>query len=958
MRALMINKKTLIYGVCALGLSACGGGGSGSSNSVTVEGNVAIAYVKRPVTTLGNPTDSITFTQGGDLYTREKSSPTAPEVNITASMTNGRGDVSDPEVSYDGTKILFAMRCTVDSAPQCYGVGPSADDTWNIWEYDIRKASFRKIIGDPRVARAGDDVDPAYLPDGRIVFVSTRQEKSKQQMTAQGITPYSYLDEYEREPATTLHVMDSNGTNIHQISFNQSHDRNPSVILNGQHAGEIMYSRWDHVGERNQFSIFTTNPDGTNLFVLYGAHSPGNSYLHPREMPDGRVISTLMPLSRTREGGALMLIDVADYSENTEPAPGVPAGGSGQYQPTEKQINYEEGVSRYGRYSTPYPLWDGSPRGLVSWTPSQPKPSINSLTSKPEQSEDTPVYGVYMFNMEDKTLKPVVLAPPGYAVLDAVAIQPRPLPNVIADKTPDPSIKPDMGILNVKSVYDTDTLGRMGRSVLTDAEKLANLLNDNTTISDNIRRLKDPLLTTAAKRPARFVRITKAVPTPPGISRETIGETEFEMQQIVGYTEVEPDGSFRIEVPADTPLAIAVLDADGRAFTPHTSWIQVRPGETRTCNGCHSPRRANPLNAGALAGNHPNTVTTLVAAANETMAETRTRLQPSNLKLKPDIEYQDIWTNPAVRTPDSSLNITYSGLGLDSATPAGSKGKGTPTPSKGVINYPDHIQPLWTKDRGANTCTTCHSDTSPDPISRKLDLSTATAGSGRLVSYDELLIGDPELDAVTKLPIIDVVDNTLRVRREPPQVVGAESRASHLIEVLYNTKLRSARALPVAGRDHSGMLNASEKRLVTEWVDLGAQYYNSPFDSAGAVRGVATLSESDFARNVHPILKAKCLGCHQPFGGNGSSNGPVNPLFVGNRFVLTGQARGDFNVTVSMVNQVTDPATTQLLRRPLSNGVSPNPPHSQLTGPTRPVLSNSDADYKAICNWIKAGACP
>ena len=69
--------------------------------------------------------------------------------------------------------------------------------------------------------------------------------------------------------------------------------------------GEIMYARWDHVGGRNQFSIFKINPDGSDYFVLYGAHSPGNSYLHPRQMPDGRVISSLMPLSGTRVGGSL-----------------------------------------------------------------------------------------------------------------------------------------------------------------------------------------------------------------------------------------------------------------------------------------------------------------------------------------------------------------------------------------------------------------------------------------------------------------------------------------------------------------------------------------------------------------------------------------------------------------------------------------------------------------------------
>ena len=150
---------------------------------------------------------------------------------------------------------------------------------------------------------------------------------------------FAYLDEYERERVTTLHVMDGNGQNCRQISYNQSHDRNPTVLQ----TGEIMYSRWDHVGGRNQFSIFFTNPDGTNLFVLYGAHSPGNSYLHPREMPNGSVLSSLMPLSRTHEGGALMTIDIKNYSENCEPAPGAASGCNGQHQPTAKEVNFGPG---------------------------------------------------------------------------------------------------------------------------------------------------------------------------------------------------------------------------------------------------------------------------------------------------------------------------------------------------------------------------------------------------------------------------------------------------------------------------------------------------------------------------------------------------------------------------------------------------------------------------------------
>ncbi len=48
--------------------------------------------------------------------------------------------------------------------------------------------------------------------------------------------------------------------------------------------GDIMFSRWEHVGPRNRFAIFRVKPDGTDMFVLYGAHSPGNSFLHPRDM--------------------------------------------------------------------------------------------------------------------------------------------------------------------------------------------------------------------------------------------------------------------------------------------------------------------------------------------------------------------------------------------------------------------------------------------------------------------------------------------------------------------------------------------------------------------------------------------------------------------------------------------------------------------------------------------------
>src|ERR1700709_741579 len=119
--------------------------------------------------------------------------------------------------------------------------------------------------------------------------------------------------------------------------------------------------------------------------------------------------------------------------------------------------------------------------------------------------------------------------------------------------------------------------------------------------------------------PARFVRAVRAVAPPGGMTgmRGAIGETEFEMQQTLGYAPVEPDGSFKLQVPADTPIALAVIDSEGRAFQTHTNWIQVRPGERRTCHGCHSPRRGGALNSGAIVNSVPATLKTALAVAHQ-----------------------------------------------------------------------------------------------------------------------------------------------------------------------------------------------------------------------------------------------------------------------------------------------------------------------------------------------------
>jgi hypothetical protein len=120
-----------------------------------------------------------------------------------------------------------------------------------------------------------------------------------------------------------------------------------------------------------------------------------------------------------------MQIDIKNYSENCEPALGAASGCNGQHQPTERQINFGMGISEYGRFSTSYPLWDNTNRALVSWAPSCVAtgncPMVaNPLTGVLEAEEGTPVYGVYMLDLNTGNQRPVVTAPAGHSVLDPV----------------------------------------------------------------------------------------------------------------------------------------------------------------------------------------------------------------------------------------------------------------------------------------------------------------------------------------------------------------------------------------------------------------------------------------------------------------------------------------------------------------------------------------------------------
>jgi len=823
-----------------------------------------IAYVKRPipVDNRGNPRQEDarrlkTFRAGGDLYVRNRASPSAPETNVTAEYTGELGDVKDIEVSYDGTKIVFAMR-----APAIKGADADMQPTWNIWEYTLATSKLARVINpgnvDPAVldvtADAGEDVAPHYLPDGRIVFSSTRQRQSRAILLDEGKPQFAALDEDRREPAFVLHVMNADGSNIHQISFNQSHDFNPTVLSNGK----VLYSRWDNAGSRNAVSVYQMNPDGTALEVVYGLHShstgTANStvqFYQARERYDGSLSAILKPFTGTYSGGDIVIIDkanFADYNLATWTSRNS-ATGAGQQSATTNAVKTNTDISPGGRFMSAYPLWDGTDRLLVSWNPcrltidTRIVPCTTDNLANEIATEAAPLYGIYVYDRSKNTQLPVVAPSEGILITDAVAVQARALATVIYDKEVGTDLNSDyadenVSVLHIRSVYDFDGT----------FNSLSTTATGITSVSD----FADPAKATAAERPARFLRIEKAVSIPERVPSTAFGRSSGQlMREIIGYTMIEPDGSVMVKVPANTALAISVLDANGRRIGErHQNWLQVKAGETLTCGGCHSHAtggrhghadQAPAINTGAPTSGLPftNTDGTFVAQMGETMAQTRVRTlcptsnaaaQCSVLSPSVNVSYSDVWTNTNVRAKDASFSYLYTNLTTTKPVAATCLTTWTSL-CRIVINYETNIHPLWNLARGADTCTICHSPTDQANAAQipaaQLDLTDGASDDEpkHFKSYRELLFSDNEQELVNGalqdrlVPSVDADGNPIMVPvpAQGPSMSTTGATASYFLDKF------------AAGGTHAGRLTSAELRLISEWLDIGAQYYNDPF---------------------------------------------------------------------------------------------------------------------------------
>lgn len=851
------------------GIAACGGGDTGGDigfadgqapDPVVID--VPIAYIKRPVPLDDNmmlPTNDVrepvTFTAGADLYVRERASPTALETNVTFPVTEGNGDVKDISINAAGTRIVFALRLAL-----LEDVDEDEQPTWNIWEYDLETSQLRRVITSDINAEAGHDMTPSYLPDDRIVFASTRQRQSKAILLDEGKPQYTALDEDENVESFSIHVMNNDGTDIRQISFNQSHDLYPTVRSDGQ----VVFSRWAAKSGNDSIGLYTAKPDGIDEELLYGANSSDTGtdgsavqFLRAEEMPDGRIGVVLQPFETTRGGGQLTLIDTSNFIENAQGnVSNAGAAGPAQEAATVNDVRSDDGISLGGRYSDFFPLWDGSDRVFVSWSQCRVvvddaiQACTEELLNTPGIQEADPLYGLWVYDRSDDTQLPVVPPVEGIMVTEMVAAQPRPLPAIIFDQMPgveldEQLVEEGVGVINIKSVYD---------------------VNGVDTSGPGITALADPAQFTADERPIRFVRVVKAVSLPDDdlvdLNGAAFGRNRgLGMREIVAYAPVEPDGSVQLKVPANTALEVNMLDANGRRVgARHGAWLSVRPGEVKTCNGCHdassglSHGRSDAFNAVNLGAQttalpFPNTDPALFADFGETMAETRARISCAtgcdSIVPSVDIVFEDVWTDEvaAGRAPDVGFSYAYTDLTTPQPVSNACVAEWSAL-CRTVIHYEDHIHPLWSAPRvvladdmvtvlSDRTCTTCHNPADAmgnvQVPAGQLDLTDGQSpdNADQFKSYRELLFNDNEqevdMDALQdRLVEVGIDPETLEPILATVNVTPALRAGS-----ARNSSAFFSRFAP--GGSHAGDLTPAELKLMSEWLDIGAQYYNDPF---------------------------------------------------------------------------------------------------------------------------------
>ena len=448
---------------------------------------------------------------GGEMLSLEIT-PDGTIIEKTLVKAPPNGTLRDPDVSFDGKKIVFSMR------------NDMLNDEYHLYDYNVETGTVRQLTFGLGFA----DVEPCYLPDGNILFGSTR---------CMQIVDCWWTD------VINFYIIDPDGRFMRRVGFDQVHTNYPRVLPDGR----ITYTRWDY-NDRGQIfpqGLFAMNYDGTGQAEYYGNNSwfP-TTIAHARGIPNSHKVVAIATGHHSLQKGKLLMIDRTKGTQENQ--------GTQLIAPIRETL--AERIDAYGQDGDQfqYPLAIDEENFIVAWHPGNDH------------------FGLYY--MDINNTKRELLAwdnssPVSHAG-QPVPLQPREVPMLRAS-TVDHS--KSTGIYFVQDVYFGPGLKGVERGTIKELRVVGLQFRAAGIESNGNHGASGGAL----------------VSTPISIDNGT-----WDVKQVFGTVPVQADGSVLFEVPARTPVYFQLLNERGETVQTMRSWSTLQPGEQQNCFGCHEEKGA------------------------------------------------------------------------------------------------------------------------------------------------------------------------------------------------------------------------------------------------------------------------------------------------------------------------------------------------------------------------------
>lgn len=439
------------------------------------------------------------------------------------------GIVRDPCVSFDGKTVAFSMRTT----------SHDGGDDFHLYVMNLSDRSVRQISFGAGTA----DMEPEWLPNGELVFTSTRCVFS---------APCWWSS------VCNLYTCDGEGRYIRRLGVDHGHTVFPHLTNDGR----ILYTRWEYSDRTAGYlhSLFVMNPDGTGQTEFYGNNSQfPAAILHGRSVPGSTKMTAISGAHHIDQRGKLIMID-----RNV----GTQAGFGVKFLAPERDYPYRESMGTGGnvvhdtegeQFQYPYPLDEDN--YLVCYSPEGGP--VRGLKGIKNGKAGSPAFGIYWMHRSGQRelliYDPVVSAGQQVAVARPSVPQPR-ASTVDERKT--------HGSFYIQNIYFGPGLKGVRPGT--------------------VKRIRVVALDYRAKG-------TVALGLHPWGGHQTspcsINNGSYDVKHVLGAVDVEEDGSCYFDCPSRVPVYFQVLDDRGRMVQNMRSWTTVLPGETFACVGCHEPKR-------------------------------------------------------------------------------------------------------------------------------------------------------------------------------------------------------------------------------------------------------------------------------------------------------------------------------------------------------------------------------